>query len=510
MTRSGAARLGERVRAELERLPPARLGHLRAHVRRELTEISNTLEDDGDSDPHDDVDLRANALGLAAMQTMLGTLHWIPELGAVLDAVEAMRARYSIHDAHFTTWSCVDLQIGPAQATVATLTLELASTLGLTPEVRRAVQAHARGRLGLFRIVDLQPPRVGISPIHHLRELVTEQDLAVQLFEPFAGDRGELILARCTPLPPSSAERRGVSHGVFAMPYVLLTRDDAEWMGYFEREAAAMEVRLDADGYERIMRGGGNERRWLDFVVDGGVGMRDGHAFELRGTPDRPEPRRYATGGGPRDAFEIPPGASPRARSKLLSAKIARSFGALSQRESSDDRAATIVHLKALRARGADVQLCAPLLMPLSLYEGSPAGGSPWVDLLLADGSLDADAREYVLAAKDARTSIFEVLEVQDGERWHLRDVFDGREFLVHERARSTGATRTLMLARIVRYREIDVLEGMLPHVAPPSLRAALVERIQATCPVPAAPAPRARGWAYPAMLAWFEVLAEA
>lgn len=147
----------------------------------------------------------------------------------------------------------------------------------------------------------------------------------------------------------------------------------------------------------------------------------------------------------------------------------------------------------------------APVVKAIEMLEETYTPGGPPLSPVH-----DEDAAEYAQAAKNAVTSIFEVLEVEEGKSLLLRDVFDGREYLAHERAGSTGMpTRTLLLGRLVLYREIYVIEGMLPRVAPPSLRTSLVARIQATCPVPATPAPRSRGWAYAAMLVWHEVLEE-
>lgn len=470
-----------------------------------------------DLDPRDELEIRRSALGMLALQSMLRSLQWIPSVARVVDTIASLDEEYApggppqspVHDTLFMTWSCVDMTV-ERDDTVAALALALAPTLRWSAEVIAAVRMVAESRLGIFRIVDVQPGVVGDGSILVLRELVTEDRISAQLFEEFDLRISELVLARPVVLPAEVARLRGVSHGIFATPYVLHGHSEPEWTDYLERQAAELKVRLDPAVYPLLMRGRGDERRWLEFVVDGYVGQRKHNLVELRGIPDRPETLPQHPDHDPDEALAIPPGASSQERANILSAKVARLFDALASRERDEDREAMAGHFRALQARGADVQLCAELLIPVMLYEGSPAGGRPWIDAMVEEGSLDADVLEYIEAARAAVTSIYEVIDVDAGQSLRLRDVFDGREVVVRERAGSTGApTRILILARVARYRDIHLLEGMLPHVAPPSLRTPLVARVAQACPVPPPPAPREPGWVYRAMLAWFDVLAE-
>lgn len=507
--------LAQKVMAELKRLSPADANGLRAELHADLATLDAKLRGNEPEDLDDAEDLRRCMTGTAAMQSVVSALSWVPAIRSAFDTLEGLHDTYSpggpplspIHDSLFMAWAYADLEFGRNHDTLASVALAVAPLLGLSPEVQGELERLAESRLGLYRITSAQAPRVGESPVYRVRELVTERELSIQSLQGFELRVSELLLVRPIALPTASARTRGASHAIFATPYVV-SGTNPEWVDYLEREAADLKVRLDGAVYEQLMRGRGNDRRWLEYVVDGYAGEREYNVVELRGIPDRPETLPNHLDHRPEDAFKIPPGASPRERSVILSAKIASFYGALASREGAHERQAIADYYRTLQELGVDLEEQGELLMPLSLFQGGPDGAPPWVDLLLQDGTLDADAIEYAEAAKQAQTSFFEVVDVDEGKSLRLRDLFADHEYLVSERAASTGTpTRIIVLARLVAYRGTYVIEGMLTQVAQPSLRAALVAGVAARCPVPAGPRPRT--WIYDALRVWLEVMNE-
>lgn len=502
--------LAQKVLAELKHAPRPVLEALRRAVR---DRVAHTVHQAGTGydDPVDAGDFGEAMRAPSAMQTVLGALDGLGPIRSIAAEIAALEEELMpggppmspVHDSMFASWTYTDMRFGRTQETVVQLTQGLASLLELDASTRDSLERYAAGRLGLYRVVDLQPARVGRSARFVLRELVTERTLVTQMLEDYQFRPPQLVLVRPLELPESSARKRDASHLVIDSPYELIGTTDPDWFDYLEREAAELKCRLDRGVYEQLMRGVGNPRRWIDFVVDGYVGTRERNRVVVEGIPDRPETLPHHLDHEPEQQFVIPPGATSKERSQILTARISRALHE-SSTVPNGPRSALAGFLEEIRRRGGDAELWLGTAAALHLYLGGSKGEAAWIEGLVDRGGFDDDALEYARCAKGAIVSAFEVLEVDPGRTVTVRDLFGPAIYCVSERSASMSLTpRVLVLGMVTSYREIAVFEAMCPLTLPPLARDALVERVREQLGPRASP--HDVKWFYSLALLWQE-----
>ena len=461
------------------------------HVRRELARLlaqevraAAARADNPEGMPHaiDREDFSRTMQGLTAMHAVLGLLEGVPKLGEIGQTIEEIEEEYGtggppispVHDSFFMMWSMVDLTFGRQSETVASIVLALAPLVGLSEELRRSMACLAASRLGVYRVQGQGPALRGASALYRVREVVTGRELSLQFVEDYDIHPLDLLLLRPLELPEASAKARGVSHLVVASPYVLQGHSDPEWVDYFEREAAELGVRLDTAVYERIMRGAGDPRRWLEYIFVGYAGTREKNIVLVDGIPDRPETLPEHEDFDPADAEVIPPGSSPRERALILSKRIVRRCADMLDARPQTWLDALGDKFRALQNAGGDPQEWYSTMMAAAYYEGELAG-EPTIGAQLLGDELDDDEREFLESALAGFTSIFEVVAVRSGESMRLRDLLNGGEYDVVERAASTNTpTGIVLFARLQEYRGVWLLDALF--LRPASLE--LAERI--------------------------------
>jgi hypothetical protein len=90
------------------------------------------------------------------------------------------------------------------------------------------------------------------------------------------------------------------------------------WIDYLERAAGELKARLDPTSYARVMRGDGDERRWLEYVFVGYTGQRASNVVEVTGIPDRPDTLPHHSDYDEATRFVVPERAPPAERATIL------------------------------------------------------------------------------------------------------------------------------------------------------------------------------------------------
>lgn len=121
-------------------------------------------------------------------------------------------------------------------------------------------------------------------------------------------------------------------------------------------------------------------------------------------------------------------------------------------------------------------------LVPWALYV-APVRGRPIVDWFLESRawSLTPGQLEWIEAQRKSWVSIWEVLEVDRGRGFRVRDLLSLEERFVHEvKGSQTAQPRLAMLCRVVDASGTSVIAGTHPQPLPPSEAARAVRHIRA------------------------------
>ncbi len=475
----GAKGPSAKLRALLQRLPARALAEVRGGLSTDVERVRAQVLAGEIEHPRDREFFARYAGALAVLQGVVGLLADAPGLRSIAAAIDEAHEHYMpggpplspVHDSLFVNWSMFDLEVGRPPETVAQLVLDCASLLGLDAEIRETLRTQAGTHLGLYRVLAKAPGRAGDSSVYRARELVTRLEVSLQFAQEFHILVGDLLLVRPTSLSEDEAKVRNATHLAWPTPYVL-DGTDPEWIDYFERAAGELRVRLDPDVYLRIMRGAGDPRRWLEYVVDGYVGQREHNVVLVEGIPDRPETLEHHPLHRPEHRFAIPKGTPARERALILARQLSVRFAELRAGRARHHDDAVARQIEALTAAGgtADAWI-APLLAALS-HEVGTGGEPPLGKALATDPTLEPDLREYLGAALDGFTSIFEVVSVRSGVGMTLRDLVDHAEYDVEERSATTDLpTRLVLWARLVRYREVWTVDALHPQPLLPAFR---------------------------------------
>jgi hypothetical protein len=410
-------------------------------------------------------------------------------------------------------WSSIDLTVGIRRESIADIALALAGTLQIDPALRPGMEACAQARLGLYRATWQKPPRSPDAlPTFRVVELVTEHEIDMQFAEPLPVEQGELLLMRLHALPEAAARARGVSHIASGTPYVLEGRTDIDWLEYLERAAGSLKLRLDPESYARVMRGEGDERRWLEFVFVGYGGVREGGVVEVVGIPDRPDTLPHHGDFDPALQFVVPKGTPTRERATILcraiADKLAPAIRSLDEawHAALERRFAEFEDLGGARSDWAD------LVHAVMIYEQGPDGGPALLARVDGTLSLDDDQREYIAASRDGWTSLFEVVSVERGQSLRIRDLLGEGEVEVQERSGTLHMpTRVCLLGRVVHYRGVHLFDAIHTRPFPPQLRDRAVAEARKALRVAKGSVPRERLSAriFELMKAWQRVSTE-
>lgn len=500
---------------EFQALVRAEIAHRVQATRLQIADNDEGFDDAADQ--HEHARYISTFPALNGIVALSGQLPGVPTLGDPIDATEETYQpggppMSPVHDSLFLGWALMDLGFGKAQMTVLQIAREIAGPLQLDPELRAALDELVTARLGLYRVEREDAPLAGRSPRYRLRELVTDREIVVQFLEAYDIRTSDLLLVRAVELPEARARLRGATHVSFTMPYVIEQTTDPQWLDYMQRLGVTGERAAKVAAYEAIMRGTGDPRRWLEYVFVGYTGQRAKNLVCVVGIPDQPHTLPHHEAYGDDADSGALEGASSRERATILSTRLARRLHEVLAAQPRGFAAGLAQRVDAIVRAGGDAEVWQGLILPILYYEVATDGGPP-LCAALAQGDLDRDDREYLEATRRGFTSIFEVVDVVRGERMRLRDLLGGDEIDVLERAGTMNLpTRIVVFARLVRYRGIWLMDGMMPHPVGPELRDAIVARVLARLGRAAtdAPTPLVGPDVYEAMVAWQEVATQA
>ena len=170
------------------------------------------------------------------------------------------------------------MRVGPANETIGTTVLELATQLGMHPELLRLIRVLQESRMGFY----IHGSRKGKLTV--LRTSLPEP-CAVRSFRPAPVERrANSGMSACSRRPSLEVRNTSLSR----RPYIVLHPGLPEWREYFRRTIPAG---APIGEYERHMKFGPTRQYWSDLVFEAYVKYRT-EAVHLAGLPDVPEESR--------------------------------------------------------------------------------------------------------------------------------------------------------------------------------------------------------------------------
>jgi hypothetical protein len=189
---------------------------------------------------------------------------------------------------YFTSWGAFDLGVGVKRESFASIALAVCRHVHTEPVLIELFETLTQSRMGVYRHEGSEGRYLWLT------ELITQR--AVKAIAPsgYAGQPGELWLARVLPPTPRLAPHDYAL--VFTTPYLLGECDDrgryrraleADWLGYFARTLPQMKSRDEITAYERLMKYGLSCHYWNEYIFLAYVNHREDCVF-LAGVPDSP------------------------------------------------------------------------------------------------------------------------------------------------------------------------------------------------------------------------------
>lgn len=405
-----------------------------------------------------------------------------------------------VHDSLQVTWTVLDVALGRAGETFASVTRSILARLSILPECVEQLRRLEAEPLGVYAVRKIEPARVGASRRYLLREIATDRELWVQFLEAYDVHPTDFVLVRPTALPADRAQARGVSHVCFTTPYVCEAESYAAWRDYFERAAGELGARLDDAAYRRVMRGEGNPRRWLDFVFEGYTGQRALNVVEVAGIPDLPHTLQHHEDFDEAQSDAIPPGAEPTTRSGILIGRTVRMMSELG----SEGFPKLEPDIRVLSQDGGEDWV--PMLLSIALSEGASNTG-PLFDLLQKRCEFDEDLTEWASAARAGHTSLFEIVSSDPGHGVRVRDALGGQTYDLVERSGSHMLQPGMLtFGRVVFYRGVHMFDMVHTSIARAGAEKRIVDAVRSML----AGRPMRGALAVEAAKVWNEVIAAA
>lgn len=341
-------------------------------------------------------------------------------------------------------------------------------------------QALATAHPDLYRVTRCEGLTATLEPIRG------GPALAVRLTGPFlrADDR---VLARVLRFRGSSF--------IADSPYLLLASEE-DWLAYLARAAGAQSpgtpsraegsstkqklspkqlarqrqeqksaAASKAPDHEvaRLLKHGRSERYWLDFVVDGYAGERNGIVY-LAGVPDQPETLPH------HPDYEAPPTGRSRSAQGTPIARVHDALLAIAERDELLERVEREILDACARAgapRGELEDNYRPLLMAYCTLGAPIRDGGTALARLRREQSLPADERAVVEALERGWFSVLRVDRIELDRGLHVMDVLRRKRLFVRERAatRQLGTGDVLLGWLCQEQDDTLTLEGGVLHV---------------------------------------------
>lgn len=202
---------------------------------------------------------------------------------------------------YFSSWGTFDLGVGLKHESFTDIVIAVCRALNAPAELLALFETLQQSRMGLYRHDGVDGKRA------YLSELISPRQHRVIVPSGYAGQAGELWLARLLPPPPVLASDYGV---VFTTPYLLGQLDargryqparEHDWLDYLGRTLPTLKSRDELSAYEQFMKRGLNRHYWNEYIFLAYVNHRQDRIY-LAGLPDRPESLPHSQQG--RDRWE--------------------------------------------------------------------------------------------------------------------------------------------------------------------------------------------------------------
>lgn len=331
-----------------------------------------------------------------------------------------------VFDSVFSTFVLADMTVGPRRETLCSILVDLAPALGFAPGFTQAARMLMESRFGVYKVRELGRDRVELTDLFSARRF--EAQLPKDL-----SNRESLWLTRLLP-PLQGADGDWV---VWTTPYWLDGPDvEDAWRAHAERVVAAVPQSARMERLAAHFKAADHPRRWLDYIMDGYVGVTPAGVVVLTGVPDLPHTLPHHANYDAVKALDPDHEASPLERVRLRVQQCADDAGFPHERVQTDrpDHPAARMMERAYR-----------------MYGQLDEGGQSALDLFAARRvELSEPERRMLDALLGGWFSAFEVERVKIDEGLQVRDIFSKRSLWIVEKA----ATRQLDLG--------DVLFGWL------------------------------------------------
>ncbi|MFT5126942.1 MAG: hypothetical protein ACI8W8_000540 [Rhodothermales bacterium] len=217
---------------------------------------------------------------VAVVEALAGALHNTDlarnYVKAVLDAEERFMPSgppmSPIMTSLFDSWASLDLAIGRDCETACSCVLDLAPQLRLRADLKPAVQALDRSRLGIYERLETKGENLW------MRELLTEELHLCRCLSGYEGEPGQVWLTRVIPFAPRDED----AQPMLTTPYVASDYSADEWREFL-REHVPQRGDL-ARNLARFMKRGPKPFYWFEYCMDGYCGHEDLAVF-VKGLP---------------------------------------------------------------------------------------------------------------------------------------------------------------------------------------------------------------------------------
>lgn len=194
---------------------------------------------------------------------------------------------------YFFCWGIFDLCSGMHKESFGSIIIDLCRYLNVDPGMIKIFESMQNSRMGFY-------VHEGSSGKYvFLRELISENRVKVIVPSGYAGDPGQIWLARIVP-EPFPELNYGYSV-IFTTPYIIsemnkggfFYANEDKWLSFFERNLAKTGVSGKVQAYEYLMKYGLHRHYWNEYIFEGYVNYSK-EMIILAGFPDDPISRPHS------------------------------------------------------------------------------------------------------------------------------------------------------------------------------------------------------------------------